>query len=407
MQRTRTKGDMSSEVFTSTNAWHKYSDNTYGGDTKVGTTAVGSSEVMTDRVVPKFHSRSAHGEIFNNPMTQVKESRILTPGMMSFKHQWGSGSNYTLHNWQPNYRPMFDTWVDGEFWSHLGHDINVANLRDRAGTQAMANVAAPDLYGAVALGELRETLAFLRNPAEAWLKFAKRARVHKNARHKLSDFKTTGDFVGDNWLAYRYAVRPMVADIQGTFKAASRVLGAQRNTARGFASDSNTNELTWTHTEGVITYEYTKSTSTEISVRAGSLWEQRAGFDPYGLGIGELPLAGWELIPFSFVLDWFVNVGTFIEALTPRVGVKHLAQWTTLKQTQKTTLSGVTTSLSGPRTLTGASPTIGIYETESVTRSPGITLGLSYNPNPFPRDFFGMSRTVDALALANSIFRSR
>ena len=42
------------------------------------------------------------------------------------------------------------------------------------------------------------------------------------------------------------------------------------------------------------------------------------------LGLQPLPTA-WELLPFSFVADWFLNIGTFLEAWTTKEGWSFLA----------------------------------------------------------------------------------
>jgi hypothetical protein len=43
------------------------------------------------------------------------------------------------------------------------------------------------------------------------------------------------------------------------------------------------------------------------------------------------------LVPFSFVADWFVNFGDFIEALLPRSGTYPLASWYTVTREIETT----------------------------------------------------------------------
>jgi hypothetical protein len=218
--------------------------------------------------------------------------------------------------------------------------------------------------------------------------------------------KPLADFIGDNWLAYRYAYRPIVQDIQGGMDALFRLQEPLTNrfTARGYAADTYTHNLDWS--TGL--FDYTKSTKTDISVRTGVLYEQSGTFDPYGFGAAEIPIAVWEAIPFSFVADWFVNVGSFIGALTPRAGVTRLATWTTTKTKSTTIFTGVQPrASSGAITVLSSSPCIMTYESEALQRVPGVQLGLAYNPLPYPKDWFGGRRVADSLALANSILRSR
>jgi hypothetical protein len=58
-------------------------------------------------------------------------------------------------------------------------------------------------------------------------------------------------------------------------------------------------------------------------------------------GWTEVPLAAWELVPFSFVVDWIVNVGDWLEAVQPKVGVRTLAEGITVKS-ERTLFRNVT-----------------------------------------------------------------
>lgn len=41
----------------------------------------------------------------------------------------------------------------------------------------------------------------------------------------------------------------------------------------------------------------------------------------------------WDLTPYSFILDWFINMGDIISAHAPVPGVKALASWVTTVDT--------------------------------------------------------------------------
>jgi hypothetical protein len=77
-----------------------------------------------------------------------------------------------------------------------------------------------------------------------------------------------------------------------------------------------------------------------VQVRAGSLDEMdvsmlfNIGFSPKSLIT--LP---WELIPYSFVIDWFANVGDFIGSLVPDFGIKQLGTYTTVQRYRTMTLT--------------------------------------------------------------------
>jgi hypothetical protein len=103
----------------------------------------------------------------------------------------------------------------------------------------------------------------------------------------------------------------------------------QRYTARGHASSSFDVGGTIDHPAFSIfkcKSEYEKLH--DVSVRTGILYELDHR-DVFGLSFKEIPITAWELVPYSFVIDWFVNAGDYIQAVTPKLGVKVLGSWST------------------------------------------------------------------------------
>jgi hypothetical protein len=45
-----------------------------------------------------------------------------------------------------------------------------------------------------------------------------------------------------------------------------------------------------------------------------------------------------ELLPWSFVVNWFVNVADYVAAHTPNAGVRQRASWVTVKETYTQTI---------------------------------------------------------------------
>jgi len=51
----------------------------------------------------------------------------------------------------------------------------------------------------------------------------------------------------------------------------------------------------------------------------------------FGLGLVDVPDAIWELIPFSFVVDYFINVQDWINSMNVRPEITVLGSWTSVK----------------------------------------------------------------------------
>ena len=52
-------------------------------------------------------------------------------------------------------------------------------------------------------------------------------------------------------------------------------------------------------------------------------WKRRC----LGLTLDNVPSHVWEVVPFSFVVDWFLNVGQWLRAATPDPRISILGNW--------------------------------------------------------------------------------
>lgn len=178
-------------------------------------------------------------------------------------------------------------------------------------TEVATSVVA-DLAGTYDLGtelaELPETLKYavqllksIRKPLKA-LKKAHKAGTYANA-----------------WLQYRYAIMPVVYSIQDTMSVINNS-GFQFLTARrkkvidvnDILVGPEPSALANTVPSVFNTFEGTVTVTAVGKARYDKGKLQRIvdqiRFNPL--------VTTWELIPFSFVVDWFINVGDYLSALT-------------------------------------------------------------------------------------------
>jgi hypothetical protein len=147
------------------------------------------------------------------------------------------------------------------------------------------------------------------------------------------------DAIADTWLGYRYGWTPLALDIEGLVAAATRKLWKLRVITRA----SSTHE---TDTPGTLysgyKYPYKKVYRVQGHRNITALATAGVACD-YSLamiwklqqfGLTSLPTATWELVPYSFVVDWFVNVGEYITAHSPTYGVTSKKGWSSLKMVQ-------------------------------------------------------------------------
>lgn len=175
------------------------------------------------------------------------------------------------------------------------------------------------------IAELPETLRYLINilgSAVDAFSAAKRREIevrklYRNRKQALKSARELADAVASVWLQYRYAIQPLaysIEDIQETILS----LKAQYGKFKG-------KEVALVELPEELTFE-----------GSGSVWKLTANdsaqtmrcfikrkYDPQDvldslwslLKVNPFSTA-WELVPLSFVVDWFVNIGDYITALT-------------------------------------------------------------------------------------------
>ena len=139
--------------------------------------------------------------------------------------------------------------------------------------------------------------------------------------------------------------------------------------------------------------------TTSIVYYRNILGQANAGFyaqEDLGLSFGNMPSMIWELIPYSFVVDWVVNVGDWLKASRPRLDLEIMGSCTSHHQS----VTNQRICVASTRTDTGASviPTTSMYTSELQK-----LLRVSTAPLPvYPQvafEFDNLIHNIDSLTL--------
>lgn len=211
-------------------------------------------------------------------------------------------------------------------------------------------------------------------------------------------------------LEYRYGWTPLVLDIVDSLKALYETTRRAEATKRDFtrvyesktAELSRSTNLTSSKGGGVFTGTLVMTHKVEIKAYAKYTLSNMNGFANRlnDFGIFDIPVLAWELATLSFVIDWFVPIGDWLSAATPKVGVEVIESGVVIAsgKTVVRTITGYTPDC----TTSGCwiEPPFPIGATDSfVATGKSRSLGLPVPLLPPTEVKLNFSRLVDAVAL--------
>lgn len=190
---------------------------------------------------------------------------------------------------------------------------------ERLNSKALAAQRA--LQSLVSAGELGETLRMIRRPLQSLFEgcYDYLESVKKRTRRARSKRKKR-QIISDTWLEYSFGWQPLVGDIRSAADAMARlsthrppykVVSAGHNDQAVRSDEYTTIDLYNTRLtrKTTITESYSVRMKASISVGITPTFTT----DVLGLSLRDLVPTIWELIPYSFLVDYFVNTGSLID----------------------------------------------------------------------------------------------
>nr|UJQ85383.1 MAG: hypothetical protein 1 [Leviviridae sp.] len=313
------------------------------------------SESMSDVVTPDFHKLSNQGKIINSPMTKTSyfcrsapdNSGTVSEPVLANQNFNSTGSPYSntsLYYFSFSIRRGVSLVANGVPKTALG-DFLATFTHELLDIENAVNDAFGKCYDAeadlaLAIAEANKTLSHLADTGRRLfdlVKAIKTGRFDKLSPKTFSRWKkdgpisTSSNVFLDAWLEARYAWRPLILDIQEFSKYLASPSGlTPRRTFRSFDQVLDDQAIDRTFSSDGYSCRFTGNLSVISSVRAGCLTEIDLGLATYR-DLGFFNPAGvlWETIPYSFVVDWFVNVKGFLASTNPNSGIKILSSWAT------------------------------------------------------------------------------
>lgn len=300
----------------------------------------GEFESMTDVVIPNFRLRRQKGEVFFNAMSKNYSNVVIGESSGPIRRAPPSGSTYQrTYEYGTSFAGWYgrtvgaNTGVNGWEVPHVIPSMDVNRMIREASTACESQRARGDVNMWENLAELDQTFGLL-------------ATVFRTGATRLQDLSYRGidKKVASSYLAWRYGIRPVIADAWELLQSVQRKVG-DRDTTRAKVEDQRSGATTLFGSSSQVTLQFKRTYAREVKVRAMALDVINQFYTgSFGWALKDLLTLPWELVRLSFVLDWFTNFGDIIGSLAPNIGSTDLGSCYTVSDRCETLVECISTT---------------------------------------------------------------
>lgn len=245
-----------------------------------------------------------------------------TPRTTKTEYKTSTASSRSSNSDRRDGYPSID-WVTADAFDALAPDVDSFVVMEN---NVRKNLREHAVNLSVVSAEYRKTCdtfsslarQFASGGRETAAEFNKLVRKHRHRRIRNysgeDEFDAATKVAANKWLAYQYGVRPVVGDMENGLKALKKGLLDQPlyitgvESRKGSRSDSRKGSISFAGPGNIVDLEF------DMHLRRRVRWRARFATNPLHSALVRHGLANpftvaYELIPFSFVLDWFINVG--------------------------------------------------------------------------------------------------
>lgn len=310
----------------------------FSSSTTIGVTA-GTHSQAWDVRSKNFRARMKRGEIIVN---DFRLERVVR------NH---SQTSFVLGPY-PNYHQGYVIRYEGSVAEHLELVAPVpeshlsgsipSGMGAKAITSCLAKINSSELCSGEILKDLDATVQMLRRPFGTSRDLLKKIRWRRDKYLK----KSASNFVSatrNAWLEARYGLIPTLCDIEAiTDKCMfnrNAYVTRRRLVARSGVSEEcdKTSSYDQVGLPWTTTWRFggTVQRKHSVAVSAGIIYdvENYTSTEEIGRFLGTRPSdmlpTLWERMPYSFVVDWFLNVGQWLTAISPNPYANVKGSWIT------------------------------------------------------------------------------
>lgn len=201
-------------------------------------------------------------------------------------------------------------------------------------------------------------------------------------------------------LEFQYGVRPLIADIYGSMEALANAQYGPGRVGKPFKvrasiKSGDGTSIAWERDGGgYLPVNGFTSQKWEVAVVLWFSPKNELLKSPSELGMTNPLAVGWELLPFSCIVDWVYPAGDWLNTLDAALGLEFRGGCTTTWRSTRSDYRGRKTPTNGISSLRGS------YEQRSMNRI--VYSSLPYPAPPRVKNPVSLEHALNALALLAS-----
>jgi hypothetical protein len=157
-----------------------------------------------------------------------------------------------------------------------------------------------------------------------------RKEISESIRKKMHPSKTKT--LANNWLELQYGWKPLLMDIHGSIRSIAALMAKDENIRTVSASSKNVTKVVQLLSEPLHGYQAGSRTYSRQNIcRIGVRYKVDSHLTTFlaQTGFTNLPNLAWEVLPFSFVMDWFLPIGPWLSTLSAWDGLAFVDGYVT------------------------------------------------------------------------------
>lgn len=291
-------------------------------------TATYESDVKNGFELLDWQSRIAHGLDATTEYSREIRTRISTGNFFNSAIQLGvDGKPYYEYTMLCPQVPGSEPGVSFSSWET---QQIMTELRSAAVMECLARIRDESIQFAAGTfaGELRDTIRTVLNPARAirraidrHFEIVKPYRVKRSTNSQKAARATKR--VSDLWLQTVFGIQPLIGDVEDGARAVARVLNnlprksvvvALKERQIPIPVEMRKSGLSYLEWDRRINRDVTASARLQVCYQPKMVGSSQANLEAFGIDWTQVPVDAWNLLPWSFLIDYFTNVGDVLEA---------------------------------------------------------------------------------------------